>query len=142
MYAFFMALPPANRPNQPHEMRFPYSQRQLLVGWRTLYFKPGEFQPNPKQSAEWNRGAYLVEGLGHCNACHGSRNVLGAVRDDDIGGGLIPVQNWYAPSLSSARETGVGDWEVPSSICSGPACRRAAPSTDPCPRSWPTACRT
>ena len=112
MYAFFMALPPVNRPNQPHEMRFPYSQRQLLVGWRTLYFKPGEFQPNPKQSAEWNRGAYLVEGLGHCNACHGSRNVLGAVRDDDIGGGLIPVQNWYAPSLSSARETGVGDWEV------------------------------
>ncbi len=53
-----------------------------------------------------------MEGLGHCNACHGSRNILGAVRDDDIGGGLIPVQNWYAPSLSSARETGVGDWEV------------------------------
>jgi mono/diheme cytochrome c family protein len=112
MYAFFMALPPVNRPNEPHDMRFPYNQRQLLLGWRTLYFKPGEFQPNPKQSAEWNRGAYLVEGLGHCNACHGSRNILGAVRDDDIGGGLIPVQNWYAPSLSSARETGVGDWEV------------------------------
>jgi mono/diheme cytochrome c family protein len=112
MYAFFMAMPPVKQPNQPHEMRFPYNQRQLLLGWRTLYFKPGEFQPNPQQSAEWNRGAYLVEGLGHCNACHGSRNILGAVRDDDIGGGLIPVQNWYAPSLSSARETGVGDWEV------------------------------
>jgi mono/diheme cytochrome c family protein len=112
MYAFFMALPPVNRPNQAHDMRFPYNQRQLLLGWRTLYFKAGEFQPNPQQSAEWNRGAYLVEGLGHCNACHGSRNILGAVKDDDIGGGLIPVQNWYAPSLSSARETGVGDWEV------------------------------
>lgn len=112
MYAFFMALPPVQQPNQPHEMRFPYNQRQLLLGWRTLYFKAGEYEPNPKQSAEWNRGAYLVEGLGHCNACHASRNILGAVKEDDIGGGLIPVQNWYAPSLSSARETGVGDWEV------------------------------
>ena len=112
MYAFFMALPPAQQPNKPHEMRFPYNQRQLLLGWRTLYFKEGEYQSNPQQSAAWNHGAYLVEGLGHCNACHASRNILGAVKEDDIGGGLIPVQNWYAPSLSSARETGVGDWEV------------------------------
>ncbi len=112
MYAYFMALPPVRQPNKPHEMRFPYNQRQLLVGWRTLYFKPGEFKPNPAQSAEWNRGAYLVEGLGHCNACHGQRNMLGAVRDDDVGGGLIPLQNWYAPSLASSRETGLGDWEV------------------------------
>jgi mono/diheme cytochrome c family protein len=112
MYAFFMALRPVPQPNTPHEMRFPYNQRQLLLGWRTLYFKAGEYEPNPKQSAEWNRGAYLVEGLGHCNACHASRNILGAVKEDDIGGGLIPVQNWYAPSLSSARETGVGDWDV------------------------------
>ncbi len=112
MYAYFMALPPVRQPNKPHEMRFPYNQRQLLVGWRTLYFTPGEFKPNPAQSAEWNRGAYLVEGLGHCNACHGQRNMLGAVKDDDVGGGLIPLQNWYAPSLASSRETGLGDWEV------------------------------
>jgi len=112
MYAYFMALPPVRQPNKPHEMRFPYNQRQLLAGWRTLYFKPGEFKPNPAQSAEWNRGAYLVEGLGHCNACHGQRNMLGAVKDDDVGGGLIPLQNWYAPSLNSSRETGLGDWDA------------------------------
>ena len=112
MYEFFMALPPVRQPNKPHEMRFPYNQRQLLVGWRALYFTAGEYKANPAQSAEWNRGAYLVEGLGHCNACHGNRNMLGAVKDDDVGGGLIPVQNWYAPSLTSNRETGLGDWEV------------------------------
>jgi mono/diheme cytochrome c family protein len=112
IYAFFMSLPPVSQPNKPHEMRFPYNQRQLLLGWRTLYFKAGEFKPNPGESAEWNRGAYLVEGLGHCNACHGTRNMLGAVKDDDVGGGLIPVQNWYAPSLTSNRETGLGDWQV------------------------------
>ena len=111
IYAFFMSLPPVSQPNKPHEMRFPYNQRQLLLGWRTLYFKAGEFKPNPGESAEWNRGAYLVEGLGHCNACHGTRNMLGAVKDDDVGGGLIPVQNWYAPSLTSNRETGLGDWQ-------------------------------
>lgn len=112
MYAYFMSLPPVRQPNRPHEMRFPYSQRQLLAGWRTLYFSAGEFKPNPNQSAEWNRGAYLVEGLGHCNACHGQRNMLGAVKDDDVGGGLIPLQNWYAPSLTSNRESGLGDWDA------------------------------
>jgi mono/diheme cytochrome c family protein len=94
-------------------MGFPYNQRELLAGWRTLYFKPGEYQENPSQSKEWNRGAYLVEGLGHCNACHATRNMLGAIsQDDDYSGGLIPVQNWYAPSLTSSRETGLGDWDT------------------------------
>lgn len=112
MYAYFMALPPVRQPNKPHEMSFPFNQRPLLAPWRALYFNQGVYQPDPKQSAQWNRGAYLVEGLGHCNACHGSRNVLGAVRDDDVGGGVIPMQNWYAVSLSSKRETGLGDWET------------------------------
>src|SRR2546423_6811674 len=93
-------------------MRFPYDKRALLAPWRALYFKEGTFKPDPKQSAEWNRGAYLVEGLGHCNACHAARSVLGGVSKDDVGGGLIPVLNWYAPSLTSNRETGLGDWEA------------------------------
>ena len=84
-----------------------------MVGWRTLYFKPGVYKDNPKQSKEWNRGAYLVEGLGHCNACHSARNALGAISaDDEYAGGLIPVQNWYAPSLTSNRETGLGEWDI------------------------------
>jgi mono/diheme cytochrome c family protein len=113
LYAYLMSLAPAAVPSKPHAMRFPYNQRELLAGWRTLYFKPGVYQNNPNKSAEWNRGAYLVEGLGHCNACHATRNILGAVtKDDDYSGGLIPLQNWYAPSLSSSREAGLGDWEM------------------------------
>ena len=65
------------------------------------------------QSAEWNRGAYLVRGLGHCGACHTARNALGASSDMmDLSGGLIPMQNWYAPSLASPAEAGVADWEL------------------------------
>jgi len=113
IYAYFMSLKPVKKKSRAHEMGFPYNQRQLMAGWRALYFKAGEFKDDPKQSKEWNRGAYLVEGLGHCNACHATRNALGAITaDDDYSGGLIPVQNWYAPSLTSSRETGLGDWEV------------------------------
>ncbi len=112
MYAYFMSLDPVKQPNRPHDLRFPYNNRELLVGWRALYFRPGVYEPDPKQSEEWNRGAYLVEGLGHCNACHSARNILGATREDDIAGGLIPVQNWYAPALTSSRHTGLGDWEI------------------------------
>jgi len=104
MWAYLKSIAPVSQRNRPHEMRFPYDQRPLLAGWRTLYFKEGEFRPDPKQSAEWNRGAYLVEGLGHCAACHGQRGAWGSVRQKDIGGGLIPMLNWYAPSLASKRE--------------------------------------
>ena len=112
MYAYFKSLKPVRQPNRPHGMKFPYNQRELLGGWRVLYFKSGEWKDDPKQTKEWNRGGYLVEGLGHCDACHSSRNILGAVKGDDVSGGLIPVQNWYAPSLASNRETGLGSWEV------------------------------
>jgi mono/diheme cytochrome c family protein len=113
MYAYFQSVMAVRQANRPHDMRFPFNKRELLAGWRTLYFKPGEYKDDPAQSKEWNRGAYLVEGLGHCNACHSSRNILGAItKDEDYSGGLIPVQNWYAPSLTSSRETGIGSWEI------------------------------
>ena len=81
--------------------------------WRALYFRPTPHVPDAARSAEWNRGAYLVEGLGHCNACHASRNALGAsVSTLDLAGGLIPVQNWYAPSLTSPAEAGVAAWDT------------------------------
>src|SRR5688572_26875232 len=113
IYAYLMSVAPVALPSKPHDMRFPYNQRELLAGWRALYFKAGSYQNDPNKTAEWNRGAYLVEGLGHCNACHATRNVLGAVsKDADYSGGLIPLQNWYAPSLSSSREAGLGDWEM------------------------------
>lgn len=104
MYAYLRSIAPVPQQNRPHEMRFPYDRRGLLAGWRALYFKEGVFRPDPKQSVEWNRGAYLVEGLGHCAACHAERGAWGSVRQKDIGGGLIPMLNWYAPSLGSKRD--------------------------------------
>ena len=113
IYAYMKSIKPVRRSNQPNDLRFPYSQRELLIGWRTLYFKQGEYQPDPKRNAEWNRGAYLVQGLGHCDACHTSRNILGATKQDEqFAGGLIPIQDWYAPSLTSNREAGLGQWDV------------------------------
>ncbi len=76
-------------------------------------FRQGEYQPDPKQSAKWNRGAYLVEGLGHCSMCHTAINALGGnVTSKEFEGGLIPLQNWYAPSLTSNKEAGLGDWSI------------------------------
>jgi mono/diheme cytochrome c family protein len=113
IYAYLMSIAPSEQKSKPHAMDFPYNQRELLAGWRALYFKDGEYKEVEGKSKEWNRGAYLVEGLGHCNACHATRNMLGAItKDDDYSGGMIPVQNWYAPSLTSNREAGLGDWEM------------------------------
>jgi mono/diheme cytochrome c family protein len=113
IFAYLKTVKAVRKRNRPHEMGFPYNQRKLLVGWRALYFDPGEFVPRPGESAEWNRGAYLVQGLGHCDACHTGRNMLGATRKGDaFAGGVMPVQEWYAPSLTSSRESGLGQWDI------------------------------
>ncbi|TYL99495.1 cytochrome c [Bradyrhizobium rifense] len=113
IFAYLRSIPPVNQKNKPHELRFPYDNRQLILGWRTLFFSEGEFKPDPTKSAEWNRGAYLVEGLGHCGMCHSPINALGGTSQSDaFKGGLIPMQNWYAPSLTSNREAGLGDWSI------------------------------
>jgi mono/diheme cytochrome c family protein len=113
IYAFLMSTPAVHQPNRQHELRFPFNKRQLLLGWRSLFFRQGEYEPDPKQSAEWNRGAYLVEGLGHCSMCHTAINALGGnVSSKAFEGGLIPIQNWYAPSLTSNKEAGLGDWSI------------------------------
>lgn len=113
IFAFLRAQPVAKRVNQAHEMRTPFNSQIALAVWRALYFRPAVFAPQADKTQEWNRGAYLVRGLGHCVACHSTRNALGATSSKtELGGGLIPVQNWYAPSLASAVEAGVADWNV------------------------------
>jgi mono/diheme cytochrome c family protein len=113
IFAYLRSIVPVNQKNRPHDLRFPYDNRQLILGWRTLFFSEGEFKPDPTKSAEWNRGAYLVEGLGHCGMCHSPINALGGTSQSDaFKGGLIPMQNWYAPSLTSSREAGLGDWSI------------------------------
>ena len=113
IYAYLRSLPPAARPNSPNRLRFPYDTQAALAVWRAVSFKPSSFVADAAKPAEWNRGAYLVEGLGHCIACHGSRNVLGAVEETrGLAGGSMPVDDWLAPSLTAPREAGVQDWPV------------------------------
>ncbi|ABM37403.1 c-type cytochrome [Polaromonas naphthalenivorans] len=112
MFAYLRSQPAVNQPNQPNTLRFPYQSQAALAVWRTLYFKPGVYQPDARRDAEWNRGAYLTSGLGHCSACHSPRDALGGTRNSlALAGGLIPMQNWYAPSLTSPHEAGVSHWD-------------------------------
>ena len=111
MLAYLKSLPPVARKSRPHGLRFPFDLQASLAVWRALFFRPARFEADPARPASWNRGAYLVETLGHCNACHSRRNAFGATAGPlDLAGGLIPVQNWYAPSLTDNAEAGVGDW--------------------------------
>jgi mono/diheme cytochrome c family protein len=112
LLTFLRSVPAAARANTPHDLAFPFNLQASLAVWRALYFRPAQPASDTTQSAEWQRGAYLIDGLGHCNACHANRNALGATTGPlDLAGGLIPVQNWYAPSLHSMAEAGVMDWE-------------------------------
>jgi mono/diheme cytochrome c family protein len=113
IYAYLRSVPPAAVASRAHELRFPFNNRNLLIGWRTLFFSEGEYNDDPTKSVEWNRGAYLVDGLGHCSMCHTSINMMGGpVSSAAFAGGLIPLQNWYAPSLTSNKEAGLGDWDI------------------------------
>lgn len=112
LFAFLQSLPPVERANRAHDLQWPVNTQIALRAWRALYFRPGTHQDDPGQGAEWNRGAYLVRGLGHCSACHATRNVLGASDLMDLSGGMIPMQSWYAPSLASDAEAGVAGWDL------------------------------
>ena len=113
IFAFLQNQPAVAQPNPPQQLRWPYNTQLALAVWRALYFRPELFQPDPGHDLAWNRGAYLVRALGHCNACHTTRNLLGAEDSKlDLAGGPIPMQNWYAPSLLLASEAGVADWDI------------------------------
>src|SRR5262245_56295960 len=111
LYAYLRSVPPMKQVNRPHALRFPYDTQAALAVWRAMFFRPQAFEVQPGRSAEWNRGRYLVQGLGHCAACHSSRNALGATRlNPEFGGGLMPDETWYAPALADPSEAGVQSW--------------------------------
>ncbi len=108
IFAWLSSLPPVVQTPPPHTLTWPLGTQPALAVWRSLFFTPSPFQADPAQSAEWNRGAYLVQGLGHCAACHSPRNALGASGPvHDLTGGLMPVANWYAPDLTRDAESGL-----------------------------------
>ncbi len=107
LYAYIMSRPAVSNRNREHELGFPYNQPLLLAFWRALYFRPGEFQAEAGKDAQWNRGAYLVQGLGHCAACHTGRDALGgSLARNDLAGAMLPSLGWYAGSLA------LHDWEA------------------------------
>lgn len=113
LYAYLRTVPPVEQPNREHALRFPYNTQAALALWRAVFFQPGVHRPDPEKSAEWNRGSYLVHGLGHCNACHGGRNPFGAASSSlAMSGGVSPIDKWYAPSLTTAAQAGVAEWET------------------------------
>ncbi len=113
IFAFLRSLPAVHKPNRPHALRFPFNRQPSLAVWRALSFEPTHFVLDARRSAEWNRGAYLVRGLGHCGACHSPRDFLGApVTSAELAGSALPAGEWYAPSLTDAAEAGVAHWSV------------------------------
>jgi mono/diheme cytochrome c family protein len=117
VFAWLNTLPPVAKRQPPHTLVWPLGTQPALAVWRSLYFQPSPFVADKSQSAEWNRGAYLVQGLGHCAACHSPRNALGASGAvDDLSGGLMPVVNWYAPNLTRDSESGMASTPLPEIV--------------------------
>jgi len=119
LFVYLKSVPAVNAAPAGNEMSFPFNQRWLMGLWKAMFFDAGPYQPVAAQSQEWNRGAYLVEGLGHCSACHSPRNFLGAERASAAmtGGTYLDrvatgeMRPWSAPNLTSAAN-GLGEWSV------------------------------
>jgi len=119
LYDYFMSLKPVKAPAHENDMPFPFSQRWLLGAWKALFFTEGRFVPNPARSQQWNRGAYLVEALAHCSACHSPRNLLGAEKSaEPYAGGVLNEMDEDrgavrrgAPNLTSSPH-GLAAWSV------------------------------
>lgn len=107
LLAYLKTVAPVVQPNRAHGLRWPVGTQAALAVWRALYFRPQEFVPDSGQSAPWNRGAYLVTGLGHCGECHTPRNALGASTGPALSGAVMPGTNWLAPSLRDSTAAGV-----------------------------------
>lgn len=118
IYAYLRTIAPVTYTPPENELGFPYSQRWALGLWKAMYHDDSPFEAQPEQSAEWNRGAYLVEGLGHCSMCHTPRNFLGAI-DSSLamtGGSYLArvegkLSAWSAPNLTAAK-AGLAMWTV------------------------------
>ncbi|WP_448647745.1 molybdopterin cofactor-binding domain-containing protein [Pseudomonas mohnii] len=100
LYAYLMSQPAVVSTPPANEMSFPYNVRPLMAGWNSLFLKQGEYQDNTSRSVQWNRGNYLVNGLGHCAACHSPRNLMGAEQTGAkfLSGAM--VDGWEAPALT------------------------------------------
>lgn len=108
LYAYLMAQPAVQAAVPQSRLAFPFGYRPLLAFWNALFHTPGAVaQTDPARSPQWNRGAYLVNGLGHCGACHTERNMLGAERTGSAFLGGAFIKGWEAPALTAAGRSPV-----------------------------------
>ncbi len=110
--AFLDSVPPVRQQDKPADFPWPLSVREVLAGWNEVFFHEGDFTPDPKKSEQWNRGAYLVEGLGHCGECHTAMNLLGAPKSGAKLQGGEYGEHWYASGLTGNLRDGLGAWSA------------------------------
>ena len=119
LWAYLRTVTPSAQPSQPHDLRFPFGWRFLIVGWKWLFFTPGPMTPDPALSAAANRGAYLVQALGHCGECHTPRNFLGGPRRNRFLAGGKGPEGKGVPNLTPTRLKKWGDGELKSFLTTG-----------------------
>jgi mono/diheme cytochrome c family protein len=109
--AYLATIEPVSDAVETNRLPFPFSIRAGMIAWNLLNFTPGEFKPDPAKSDDWNRGAYLVNGLGHCGTCHTPKNAMGGDKSGQNMAGAA-LQGWYAPPLHNDARTGLGTWSA------------------------------
>ena len=110
LFAYIKSLPPVAGKSRDHDVPFPFNIRRLVGGWKLLFLDGGTFTSDPSQSVRWNRGAYLVNGPGHCAECHSPRNILGAIKSGSrFTGGPSPDGQGGVPNITQQK---LKDWSV------------------------------
>jgi mono/diheme cytochrome c family protein len=107
--AYLFSLNPVHAPTRPNDLSFPFNQRRLMLIWSALFNQDKRFEPNADRDADWNRGAYLAEALGHCGECHTPRNLLEALNNRKKFAGTI-VDGWVAYNITPDHDGGIGAW--------------------------------
>ena len=140
LWAYMTTIEPVKNAVEANQLPFPFSIRALMIGWKLLEFSPEPFRPDPSKSPAWNRGAYLVQGPGHCGTCHTPRTLLGGEDTSASLTGAV-LQGWWAPDITASPTTGIGGWPKAElvaylktgvnahTIASGPMAESVAAST-------------
>ena len=113
--AYLATVEPVHNEVHSNQLPFPFNIRASMSVWDWLFFTPGEFKPDKTKSPEWNRGAFLVTGPGHCGACHTPKNFLGGDKTDQALRGY-QIQGWFAPSITGDKTRGVGAMSIPDIV--------------------------
>lgn len=109
--AYLRTIDPAPDKIESNQLPFPFNIRSTMVAWNAINFTPGRLARDPSKSAQWNRGHYLVDALGHCGTCHTPKTIMGADKTSAyLQGGLL--QDWYAPNITADLREGIGRWSV------------------------------